>query len=76
MSKTSILDKAVSRRDFLKTATKTTAKVALGAAGLAAIAQSVAQAAGTLVNQYSFENNLTDIVGGKNLKPPLGLQRS
>lgn len=68
MSKTSILDKPVSRRDFLKTATKTTAKIALGAAGASTILATLtpAGAAGTLVNQYNFENNLNDTVGGKN----------
>ena len=68
MSKPSTLDKPVSRRDFLKTATRTTAKIAIGAAGATSILASLtpAGAAGTLVNQYNFENNLTDTVGGKN----------
>lgn len=68
MSKTSTLDKPVSRRDFLKTATRTTAKIAIGAAGASSILATLspAGAAGTLVNQYNFENNLNDTVGGKN----------
>lgn len=68
MSKTPTLSKRVSRRDFLKTATKATAKIAIGAAGASAMLSTLTPvgAAGTLVNQYNFENNLTDSVGGKN----------
>jgi DUF1680 family protein len=63
------LTKEISRRDFLKTATKTTAKVAIGAAGVSAVLatlQSTASAAGTVVNQWNFDGNLTAAVGGVN----------